>query len=254
MAGGEPNKHEVPPWETAVPRQPTPQAHPPQPYPQQPYPQQPYPQQPYASPYPQPGMSPMVYQATKPYSGLAVASMVCAGVGFVLGVPWLVGIVLGILALRATGPTGTRNGRGLAIAGIATNAVLLVGAVAVFALATVTLDKAKNAVKFHQESQLDASLIAQRAAVAVAHGADLRNRGWVFHNDQKGAPVEGPVQVPHLVAADELRLPRENYELVFAGEVIWVWYTHENGQRVQLLGFLADDPRQQRDPPGRGRR
>lgn len=114
------------------------------------YTQNPQPQQPqygYAPPpgypmYPMPG-----YVPAKPQSGRAIASLVIGisniffGITAVIGAP--VGLILGFLALKDTGPMGTRQGRGLAIGGIALNAfglLICIGLVAVVAAAIYTAE------------------------------------------------------------------------------------------------------------------
>ncbi|MDF8265520.1 DUF4190 domain-containing protein [Luteipulveratus flavus] len=96
---------------------------------------------PYGSAYPSApyGHSPYAYGAGSPYgvpqtSGMAIASLVCSLVGFTCGLPFLIGLVLGIVALGETGEGG-KDGRGLAIAGIVIGALGTVGLVGLFAVA-----------------------------------------------------------------------------------------------------------------------
>lgn len=72
--------------------------------------------------YPQPGMMPQYYypgyQARRT-NGLAIASLVCGICGFLYLIPAFLGIIFGCVALSQIKRQGT-DGRGLAIAGIAT--------------------------------------------------------------------------------------------------------------------------------------
>ncbi|GII98562.1 uncharacterized protein DUF4190 [Sediminihabitans luteus] len=95
------------------------------PYGQAPYGQAPYGQAPYGqgqAPYgqqPVPGHYGYPYApAKRPTSGLAIASMVTSIAGFVIyAIPAVVGLVLGIVALRQIKRDGL-EGRGMAIAGV----------------------------------------------------------------------------------------------------------------------------------------
>lgn len=111
-----------------------------QPYPQYPqYPQQsayPYPGHAQAGAYPQAypnyqqpygGQPQAYYPASGGTSGLAIASLVVSLTSLlVCGPLCIIGIVLGVMALRETQPNGPKTGRGLAIAGIASGVVILV--------------------------------------------------------------------------------------------------------------------------------
>ncbi|MBK8205634.1 MAG: DUF4190 domain-containing protein [Planctomycetes bacterium] len=114
-----------------------------QPYPQYPqYPQQssyPYPGNAQAGAYPQAypqaypnyqqpyGGQPQAYYPTSGgTSGLAVASLIVSLTSLlVCGPLCIIGIVLGVMALRETQPNGPKTGRGLAIAGIVSGVVIL---------------------------------------------------------------------------------------------------------------------------------
>jgi hypothetical protein len=97
------------------------------------YPPAAYPPPGYPPPgYPPPGWHSPPSQST---NGYAIASL-CCGIGGLLtyGVAGILGIIFGIVALRAIDRDG-QSGRGLAIAGIVTGAVTLVlGVVGLFVL------------------------------------------------------------------------------------------------------------------------
>lgn len=58
-------------------------------------------------------------------NGMAIASLVCSLLGWLCGIGPILGIIFGVLALNKIKQTG-EGGRGLAIAGIAIGAVLIV--------------------------------------------------------------------------------------------------------------------------------
>ena len=78
-------------------------------------------------PYPPPPYYGPGYQPRRT-NGLAIASMVCGICGFVYLIPAVLGIVFGIIAVRQTNRDKT-DGRGMAIAGIVTGTVWLIGLV-----------------------------------------------------------------------------------------------------------------------------
>jgi hypothetical protein len=120
----------------------------------QPQPAQP-PQAPPPGPYPPagpsaynapppPGGYPGPYGAPQPYyqpaatsstNGFAIASLVCAFAGCLIGLPWVLGVIFGFVALsqiKASG--GIQQGRGLAIAGIAVSGACMLLVFAYFVL------------------------------------------------------------------------------------------------------------------------
>lgn len=118
----------------------TPPGYPPPGYPQPSYPQQGYPQQGYPGPggpppgYPAqfPGGYPYAYDPYAPVrpagtNGKAIASLVTSLAGLVFcGVPSIVGLILGIIAMRDTKQTG-QDGHGLALAGVIVGALAVAG-------------------------------------------------------------------------------------------------------------------------------
>ncbi|MCX2930775.1 DUF4190 domain-containing protein [Mycobacterium sp. CVI_P3] len=100
----------------------------PPPYPMPYPPPAPYP---YPAPaYPGYGIDPYdPYRPTKPpgTNGKAIAALVTSLAGLMLcGLPSIAGIILGIIAMRETKRTG-QDGFGLAVAGLAIGAVVVVG-------------------------------------------------------------------------------------------------------------------------------
>lgn len=65
------------------------------------------------------------YNMPRQTSGLAIASLVLGLSGFLCGLTPIGGLICGIMALKETAPGGPKDGRGLAIAGIAISAILL---------------------------------------------------------------------------------------------------------------------------------
>ncbi|MGH3970249.1 MAG: DUF4190 domain-containing protein [Mycobacterium sp.] len=99
--------------------------YPPPPYQQNPYqPQQSYQPQPY---YQQPSYPPQPsYQQPRKTSGMAIAAMVLGILGFLAGLPALLGVIFGIVALNQPAVKGRQQGgRGMAITGIVVGGVWL---------------------------------------------------------------------------------------------------------------------------------
>ena len=68
-------------------------------------------------------------------SGLAIASLVCGILSLYLGLPALLGIIFGIIALRQiNGSAGVITGKGLAIGGLVTSALGIIGILAAMLL------------------------------------------------------------------------------------------------------------------------
>lgn len=94
---------------------------------------------PQAYPPPGPGYAPPPgpgYPAAAGTNSMAIASLVCSLLGWLCGVGPILGIIIGIVALGKIKETG-EGGRGLAIAGIAIGAVLIVGGIIVGILSAI---------------------------------------------------------------------------------------------------------------------
>jgi hypothetical protein len=91
-------------------------------------------------PPPGPGYAPPpgpAYPAAVGTNSMAIASLVCSLLGWLCGIGPILGIIFGILALGKIKQTG-EGGRGLAIAGIAIGAVLIVFGIVVGILSAIT--------------------------------------------------------------------------------------------------------------------
>jgi hypothetical protein len=78
----------------------------------------PQPPQPPPAP-PAGGQTPYQPRQAAPTNGLAIASLVSSIAGFFCGVGYIVGIVLGFIAMKQIDESGgTQQGRGLALAGV----------------------------------------------------------------------------------------------------------------------------------------
>jgi hypothetical protein len=93
----------------------------------------------YGHPPAQPPMTqPPVVVAVQPTSGLAVTSLVFGLIGFfgglcLFGIPCVIAVFLGHLAIRETG-SGERGGHGMAIAGLVLGYLFLLPAIIVVAM------------------------------------------------------------------------------------------------------------------------
>jgi uncharacterized membrane protein len=76
-------------------------------------------------------------------NGLSIASLVCGICGFLYLVPALLGIIFGVVALRQIN-RDRNDGRGMAIAGIVTGSLWLIGfVVLIVAIFTVLRDSGR---------------------------------------------------------------------------------------------------------------
>lgn len=204
-----------------------------------------------APPYgvPPPPPPPEGWMAHQPTSGKAVASLVCALGGLVLGffcgvgalaIP--VGLVLGILGIVETGRNGKRSGRGLAIAGTIVSTLALAGAVV--AAAYFVSAFGESATEMHEvqgaNADADIQLIATRLQAYYRQNHNSLGPGgpWLSmrgnaaeapaptpaHNgvdEYTGMPrVNEPLSIRHLVGESELRaMPRQvdKYKLTVTG-------------------------------------
>lgn len=205
-----------------------------------------YPATPQAA-YPQPPLQPGVYaqQAAyypqaKPTSGLAIGSLVCAGLSVVTGVSVLAGIVLGVLALKETGPSGDKSGRGLAIAGIALNSGLLALAALFIAIFVAGMVAFSSQMEDEVNISMDGALIAQRAEMYYRDKGDLASGGHRFVGGFKNAEkTRGPLMVGDLVGPNEVQMPLDRYFLEVKADSATVWYTGDDGSRRMAGSFSA---------------
>ncbi|MEZ0349287.1 DUF4190 domain-containing protein [Mycobacterium sp. pR1184] len=95
----------------------------------------------YPPPPPAPGYPPAPGGGYPPAAagtnGMAIASLVCSLLGWLCGIGPILGIIFGIIALGKIKQTG-EGGRGLAIAGIAIGAVLIVVGIVIGILSAIT--------------------------------------------------------------------------------------------------------------------
>lgn len=180
------------------------------------------------------------YPQAKPTSGLAIGSLVCAGLSFVTGVSVLAGIVLGVLALKETGPSGDKSGRGLAIAGIALNSGLLALAALFIAIFVAGMVAFSSHMEDEVNISMDGALIAQRAEMYYRDKGDLASGGHRFVGGFKNAEkTRGPLMVGDLVGPNEVQMPLDRYFLEVKADSATVWYTGEDGSRRMAGSFSA---------------
>lgn len=157
--------------------------------------------------YPLPG-----YVAPKPASGRAIASLVIGisnvviGITAVIGAP--VGLILGLMALKETGPMGTRQGRGLAIGGIVLNGfglLICIGLIAIFAAAIYTAE-ANRGVR--NAATIDSDMYVIRNQLSNYYYANRESLG-------PGGPVQSSnsYRGPRVVGALDLRDLVDDYDL-----------------------------------------
>lgn len=206
-------------------------AYPAAPQPAYPPPQPGYPQQ--AAPY---GQQAAYYPQAKPTSVMAIISLVCAGLGLFTGFSVLPGAIFGVLALRETGPTGSKSGRGLAIAGTVVNSVFLALGLLLVAIIFAGAASMSSQMEDMANVATDGSIITQRAQMYYIDKGDLAGGGHRFIGGYKNADkTKGPLMVTDLVMQSELKMPIERYFLEVKGDAATVWYTGPDGQK-QMAG------------------
>jgi hypothetical protein len=181
----------------------------------------------------------------KPTSGMAVASLVCGLVGMVsffcwpLAITSLVGLVLGILGLVATGKEGPRAGRGLAIAGTIVSLVSVGVMAASIGLFFFMVEEGNKEMEESIASQLDGDqrIIIDRLKKYYDENAQSLGPGGPIlagARDRAGAPSNDPavntrpratgsLKLQDLVLDDELSFGRHSgggagWELVITGK------------------------------------
>lgn len=201
------------------------------------YPQTGYPPTGFAQPYTN------VY-AGKPTSGLAIGSLVCLGAGFLVGLSWPVGIVLGFMGLRETGPTGPKSGRGMAMAGLIGNSLLTVMIIGFIALVLVGVSMAATEAGRNANVMRDGQLIESRIGMYYRDKGDLASGGHKFVLGQRSVEkTDGPLVVSHLVSGSELKNPIESYRIQVQGDTATVWYKNDDGQERVAATFDANPRR-----------
>jgi hypothetical protein len=133
--------------------------------------------------YPPPPPPPSDWQAPRPTSGKAIASLICAAAGLlVCFVVSIVGLILGIIGITETGKNGTRTGRVLAIAGTVLSVVTLA-----INLAVLILFFSFGAMAEQQQEEHFAKSLDEDVQLIVA-----RVREYYRSNDNSLGPG-GPV-------------------------------------------------------------
>ncbi len=209
-----------------------------------------YPPPPQGGPTPYgayPGQDPGVYMVqAKPSSTFALVSLILLAPAFLFGlvffvvggIPFfLIGAIFGALALRETGSSGHKTGRGMALTGTIINSVCLAGAVvalgALFWLVKSTTDSNRERVHTTQDSQL----IMQRVRLYEAEKGDLGPGGPQYIRGIRGVvAVQGELKVRDLVSPTELKLNIDSYQLEVnvPGGTAELYYTDDDGVRERI--------------------
>lgn len=176
------------------------------------------------------------YPPRKPNSGKSIASLVC-GVVSVFMWPFAVlagpaGIVLGIMGLKETRPDGPKGGRGFAIGGLITSAIMLVVALGVGAIIGGAAYYGAKQTEEHrqQRTRADLELISTRLVqYAQENNGSLGPGGPVLSNSSpyyatpqgNGAVavrrVTGTLALSDLVTDFELGGTLYDYDLQITG-------------------------------------
>ncbi len=171
--------------------------------------------------YPMPGYAP-----AKPQSARAIASLVIGisnvvlGITAIIGAP--VGLILGFLALKDTGPMGTRQGRGFAIGGIVLNSfglLIVAGLIFIFAAALYTADANRGVANAAIVDQ-DMYVIGDKLrAYYYANKQSLGPGGPVQStNSYRGTKVVGTLDLPDLVDDYDLSGNVHDFTLTITGK------------------------------------
>jgi hypothetical protein len=208
----------------------------------------------------------------KPTSGMAVASLVCGLVGMVsffcwpLAITSLVGLVLGILGLIATGREGPRSGRGLAIAGTIVS-VVSVGVMATsIGLFLFMVEEGVKEAEQDMATQLDSDqrIIIDRLKKYYDENAQSLGPGGPILAGARTAAaptangsatnttarVTGSLKLQDLVQDDELRYGRHSgggagWEMVITGKASATLRAKDWGGTIQREVEIQDIGRNQ---------
>lgn len=179
------------------------------------------------------------WQVSKPTSGKAIASLVCALGGLVLSgfcpivfPAILVGLVLGILGIVESGREGKRSGRGLAIAGTVLSGLGIAGGVVagVFVLRAIEEGGKELEREMQETVDDDVNLIAERMQrYCEQNNGTLHPGGPVLSrnrpvanepaaNQPDARRVTGALTVADLVDPEEINMGSiSNYKLTITG-------------------------------------
>ncbi len=199
----------------------------------------PQPGQPGYPPQGQPGYPPQNYgmyppPVSRPTSGKALTSIILMGVS-VLFWPMAVftgpaALVLGWMALKETTPTGTRTGRGLAIAGMVGGSLMFVACLGLAAIMVFAFTMANEAQKHVEENRTsresrqadeDLKLIKDRVKLYyIENSRSLEPGGPIVTDggrhglyDEKSPRVKDELRLEDLVMSADLNKPMAFYEL-----------------------------------------
>jgi hypothetical protein len=145
---------------------------------------------------PPPYYQPVPPQQPRPNSGLAIASLVLGLVGlflswFTFGIPSLLALIFGIVAIRQTGAGwGKRGGRGMAVAGTVLGAVITVAGLLVSLLVIYSVGHAANEIG----KSVDATASAAATTAPSASEPDT---------SAPEVTTAAPAQAPAVLAVDQ---------------------------------------------------
>lgn len=190
------------------------------------------------------------YPVSKPTTVMGIISLVLIGVGLVTGLGsvgifsaplFLVGAILGFLAMRETAPGGKKTGRGMAVGGTVANLVLLVlnvaGLIAVFMFIRTTAGELEAGV----HARTDGALLVERVQLYHEHKGDLEPGGpQVKLGFAHDVAVEGRLKADDLASPSELNNPAAQYSIDIVDGIATIYWTPPGGARQEVGSFNSN--------------
>jgi len=194
-------------------------------------------------------------------SGKAIASLVCGVISFLIWplavVAGPAAVITGTMAMKETGASGTKGGRGLAIGGIVAGSLMFVACIGFAALFFFVFQFAESehkrmeadiAVERERQTEWaadnDMKVIRDRLRLyytennqSLNPGGPIVADGWeggLF--DENSPKVKGRLEIQHLVRSRDLENDPHEYELEVGGDK--KVRVHHRGSRRELV---ADD-------------
>lgn len=201
---------------------------------------------------------PRPFPPAKPYSGRAIASLVMGIVNFMflITAPVVapIGFIIGWLALKDTREDGPRQGRGLAVGGMAVNGVALLLCVLVGLAIGGAIYAAEKERESRQERWVESDFDTIRARMQVYYernnnslgpGGPVLATNSIRYDYSNRAPrqegkVAGTLSLRHLVTEADLLGTVSDFTLTVTGTASAVVRHNQSGREMRVIDIGSD--------------